>query len=43
MTYEGMGHMEEQDIKEAKRARNFIWMAACDYDIEPLFLADLKK
>lgn len=31
--------MEEQDIKEAKRARNFIWMAACDYDIEPLFLA----
>ncbi len=39
MTYEGMGHMEEQDIKEAKRARNFIWMAACDYDIEPLFLA----
>ena len=28
--------MEEQDIKEAKRARNFIWMAACDYDIEPL-------
>lgn len=34
-----MGHMEEQDIKEAKRARNFIWMAACDYDIEPLFLA----
>ena len=29
--------MEEQDIKEAKRARNFIWMAACDYDIEPLF------
>lgn len=34
-----MGHMQEQDIKEAKRARNFIWMAACDYDIEPLFLA----
>ena len=34
-----MEHMEEQDIKEAKRARNFIWMAACDYDIEPLFLA----
>ena len=31
--------MQEQDIKEAKRARNFIWMAACDYDIEPLFLA----
>lgn len=34
-----MENMEEQDIKEAKRARNFIWMAACDYDIEPLFLA----
>lgn len=32
-----MENMEEQDIKEAKRARNFIWMAACDYDIEPLF------
>ena len=31
--------MEEQDIKEAKRGSYFIWMAACDYDIEPLFLA----
>ena len=31
--------MEEQHIKEAKRARNFIWMAACDYDIEPRFVA----
>ncbi|WP_455720640.1 cobaltochelatase CobT-related protein [Agathobacter sp.] len=31
--------MEENDIKEEKRAKNFIWMAADDYTIEPLFLA----
>lgn len=31
--------MEEQDIREAKRARNFIWTAAGNYEFEPLFLA----
>ncbi len=31
--------MEEQDIREAKRARNFIWAAAENYELEPLFLA----
>ena len=32
--------MEEQELlKEAKRARNFIWAAAEDYELEPLFLA----
>lgn len=31
--------MEEQDIKEAKRARNLIWTAAENYAFEPLFLA----
>lgn len=35
--------MEEQDIKEAKRARNFIWMAACDYDIERKVLQMSKR
>lgn len=31
--------MEENDIKELKRAKNIIWMAADNYEIEPLFLA----
>ena len=31
--------MEEQDIREAKRARNFIWTAAENYELEPLYLA----
>lgn len=32
--------MEEQELlKETKRARNFIWAAAEDYELEPLFLA----
>lgn len=31
--------MEEQALREAKRARNFIWAAAEDYGFEPLFLA----
>lgn len=31
--------MEEQELREAKRARNFIWTAAGNYEFEPLFLA----
>lgn len=31
--------MEEQELREAKRARNFIWTAAERYGFEPLFLA----
>lgn len=31
--------MEEQELREAKRARNFIWTAAENYDLDPLFLA----
>lgn len=31
--------MEEQALREAKRARNFIWAAAENYGFEPLFLA----
>ena len=31
--------MEEQDIREAKRARNFIWTTAENYELEPLYLA----
>ena len=31
--------MEEQNIREAKRARNFIWTAAENYELEPLYLA----
>ena len=31
--------MEEQDIREAKRARNFIWTAAENYELKPLYLA----
>ena len=31
--------MEEQELKEAKRACNFIWAAAENYELEPLFLA----
>ena len=31
--------MEEQALREAKRAHNFIWAAAEDYGFEPLFLA----
>ena len=31
--------MEEQALREAKRAHNFIWAAAENYGFEPLFLA----
>ena len=31
--------MEDQEIREAKRARNFVWMAAENYEFEPLYLA----
>lgn len=31
--------MEERELLEAKRARNFIWTAADNYDLKPLFLA----
>ncbi len=31
--------MEERELLEAKRARNFIWAAADNYDLKPLFLA----
>lgn len=31
--------MAEKELTEAKRARNFIWAAAENYGIEPLFLA----
>ena len=31
--------MEEQELIEAKRARNFIWTAAEKYEFEPMFLA----
>ena len=30
--------MEEQELIEAKRARNFIWTAAEKYEFEPMFL-----
>lgn len=31
--------MEEQELREEKRARNLIWAAAENYGFEPLFLA----
>lgn len=31
--------IEEQELREAKRARNFIWAAAEKYDFDPFFLA----
>ena len=31
--------IEEQELREAKRARNIIWAAAENYDFDPLFLA----
>lgn len=31
--------IEEQELREAKRARNFIWAAAENYEFDPLFLA----
>ena len=31
--------MEEQELIEAKRARNFIWTVAEKYEFEPMFLA----
>ncbi len=31
--------IEEQELREAKRACNFIWAAAENYELEPLFLA----
>ena len=31
--------MIEEELREAKRARNFIWAAAENYDFDPLFLA----
>ncbi len=34
-----MAEIEEQELREAKRARNFIWAAAENYELEPLFLA----
>lgn len=32
-------YVKESILQEEKRAKNFIWMAADDYTIEPLFLA----
>ncbi len=37
--YCNMEEIEEQELREAKRARNFIWAAAENYELEPLFLA----
>ena len=34
-----MAEIEEQELREAKRACNFIWAAAENYELEPLFLA----
>ena len=34
-----MAEIEEQEFREAKRACNFIWAAAENYELEPLFLA----
>lgn len=34
-----MEEIEERELREAKRARNFIWAAAENYDFDPLFLA----
>ena len=34
-----MAEIEEQELREAKRARNFIWAAAENYELDPLFLA----
>lgn len=31
--------IEEQELREEKRAHNFIWAAAENYELEPLFLA----
>ena len=31
--------VEEQELREEKRARNLIWAAAENYGFEPLFLA----
>ena len=31
--------MEDEDIIEEKRAKNMVWAAAEDYELEPLFLA----
>lgn len=31
--------MEQQEIQEERRARNFVWAAAGQYGLEPLFLA----
>ena len=31
--------MEDQEIREAKRAKNFVWMAAENYEFEPSYLA----
>ena len=31
--------IEEEELREAKRAHNFIWAAAENYDFDPLFLA----
>ena len=31
--------MEQQEIQEERRARNFVWAAAEQYGLEPLFLA----
>lgn len=34
-----MAEIEEQELRETKRACNFIWAAAENYELEPLFLA----
>ena len=31
--------MEQQEMQEERRARNFVWAAAEQYGLEPLFLA----
>ena len=31
-----MAEIEEQELREAKRACNFIWAAAENYELEPL-------
>ena len=31
--------MEQQEMQEERRARNFVWAAAGHYGLEPLFLA----
>ena len=37
--YCNMEEIEERELREAKRARNFIWTAAENYELDPLFLA----